>query len=116
MQFIYPKEKGPVWIDWKGAAEGGLRFVACTDDEGEPRFAAVEIDARGEMKTQPDYQPLRGWYTTQLFTMPDGNRQLWRFVALVSPDGLQIKAKPVPSTSYAIRLLPWGADVPAAAF
>ena len=61
MQMIYPKEKGPIWIDWKGAAEGGFRVAAYTDEDGEPQMAVIEIDAAGEMKARPEYQPWRAW-------------------------------------------------------
>jgi hypothetical protein len=116
MQMIYPREKGPVWIDWKGAADGGLRVVAMTDDEGEPWLAAVEIDRDGEMKEKALYDKMRGWCTTRLFKMPDGTTQLWRFTATVSPDCLLMKAKPVPFLDYDTRAVAWSATVPTASF
>lgn len=112
----YPKEHDPIWIDWKGAAEGGLRVIAATDEDGKPLLAAVEIDQKGEMLHQPKYEQGRAWYTTRLFIMPDGNTQIWRFTATVSPDCLLMGAKPVPSETYEARAVSWTAQIPAASF
>ncbi len=63
-----------------------------------------------------DGKLVRLGYTTQLFTMPDGSRQLWRFAASVSPDCFLVKAKPVPSSDYTARVVAWNDATPTVSF
>lgn len=116
MIVMFPKEKGPIWIDWNQSTEGGLRVIAATDEDSNPAMAIVDLDAAGEMKQRPSYQPLRAWCTTRLLRMKDGTTQLWRFVATLSAEGLMMKAKPVPSEDYQARVVLWRAVTPTTSF
>lgn len=96
---MYPPEHDPVWIDWKKATNGGLRFVAYVDEAGEPHIGIVELDAQGQQRGQVQYVPgaCADYYWTGIFEIEEGRTVLMRFVAKATGGGLMVTARPLPS-------------------
>jgi hypothetical protein len=107
----------PVWIDWRRATDGGLRFITYTDEAGEPHLGCADLDRAGQMTTDPVFSPhpLESFYHTGIFRTAPGKRQLLRFSVKATGRGFTVAVRPLPSHSYQAeaRTVLWLDDNPA---
>lgn len=118
MQF--PSDHDPIWIDWSRSPDGGLRFLAYTNAEGEPFLGCVRITPLGEMLRPPNYspRPLSFWYHTELFRIPPVGLQLYHFTVRATGYGLIVQARRVPNDrrTREERAVSWMHENPTASF
>ena len=117
---LFMPDLEPVWIDWNHATEGGFRFIAKTDEQGEMLLGLAQLLPDGEMIEPPHYFMASSWFFTAILHLNENpiKPTLYRFSWRADEDVLTAKARPVPSHIYEAqaRRVSWFDEIPRALF